>query len=471
MGLFDFLKKKERKPQNNLVNRILSSFMYGRPLFSETDFSSQLRAYKNWTYVASSRNASSFAQVPLRLYLARPSKSKKSRFQTRELKSFESEKLLSNNYVQKLSQVKKASVIEEVLDHPYYDLMKNVNNFTNGFDLFEMTQLHQELTGNAFWYIMQNKLGVPQEIWIMPPDKVFPIPDPQKFISGYEFENGFNNRTFKESEVIHFKMPNPRNPYYGLSPLCAAMDDYTINEYMAKYEQSMFKNMGRLGGVFETDESIDEEDFERLRQQIQETFTGVGNVGKVPLLDKGLKYKDYGLKPTEMSFIEGRERVKETILNCYGQNLALYDKSSTRANADAANVGYMRSAIRPRCIRFAEKLNEKLIPRYDEYLFVSFDECTPEDSLQAAKIREMHLRSGLTDVNEEREKIRLASYPFETVPLVQVQNVPLDRVLAGETLTQYSGNKDNKINEESVKQLADIVAKKVFDEMVNSRNN
>lgn len=440
-------KKEDTIKSNRLLGSLLSNWNYGRELPSETDFTSQLRSYKSWVYTASNLNATSVAQVPLRLYVAKPKKNIKSRFLTGEVHSETKKYLLSTNSICKLPQVRKAAEIEEVLEHPLIDLLKNVNSFSNGFDLHEMTQLHQELTGNAYWLMIENKLGVPEEIWIVPPDRMYPIPDPSKFISGYSYIYGMTKIKFNESSIIQFKMPNPSNPYFGISPLIAVAEAYGINVNMNKYEASIFRNMGRLTGAFETEESLDEQEFERLKIELRETFNGVDNVGKAPLLEKGVSFKDYGLKPAELSFIEGRLRIKEELLNAFGQNLALYDKSATRANSDAAQTMYARRAIKPRCFRYQDKLNEKLIPKFDEYLFFAYDDPVPEDVLIAQRVREGNIRSGATCINEERAKMRMVPFKDGSEPLIQIQYAPLSLIAAGKGLRSNQESTNDKPND------------------------
>ena len=160
--------------------------------------------------------------------------------------------------------------------------------------------------------------------------------------------------------------------------------------------------MGRLEGAFETDNELSQYEFERLKEEIAMTFRGTENAGKSPLLEKGVKYKSYGATPRDLSFLNGRSKVKEEILNAYGQSLGLWDKDSTRANATVANENFMRDAIRPRLIRTEEKINEKLTPQFDESLFVAFDDPVPQDKEFRLKQIESNLKSGYASINMER---------------------------------------------------------------------
>lgn len=417
-----------------LIRRLIPNWFYGRELPTETDFAKQLECYKSWVYVASSMNATSVAQVPLRLYVAKPTKEAKSRFPTKQLEPEEINKLVSQSHIQKLSQVRKAYDIEEVLDHPLMDLLKNVNSFNNSFDLWETTQLHQELTGQSYWLISKNKLGVPQEIWIIPPDRVKIVPDPNRFIAGYLYEYNLSKYEFPEKDIIHFKFPNPKNVFYGVSPLMSVIEQYGISMSMTKYETAMFSNMGRLTGMWSTDDSLDQEDFERLKLELHNSFTSVDNVGKAPLADKGLKYIELGKTPVEMAYIEGRKLTREEILMAYGQTEGLYTATATRANAEAAQVQYARRALQPRCTRNAEKLNEKLCPCYSQYIFVAYDSPVPEDVMAATKERSENIRNGTWTINEARKRMRMKPVVGGDEPLVQSQYTTLSNIVKGKNI-------------------------------------
>jgi HK97 family phage portal protein len=421
-----------------LVRRLMPWGYYGSTgLPTETDFTAQLNAYKSWVYVASSMNATSVAQVPLRLYVAKPSKDIKSRFPTKELDSEQIHKLLSQEHIRKLPQVRKSVGIEEVTDHPVLDMIRNVNSFCNNSDLWETTQLYQELTGNGYWFVPSNKLGVPQEIWMIPPDRMKIVPDPEKFIANYLYSYGAFNYQFSEQDIIHFKMVNPRSQFYGTSPFMSIVEQYGIALDMNKYEKTMFKNMGRLSGNWVTEDSLDQEDFDRLKIELVNAHGGVDNIGKAPLTDKGLKYIEYGKTPVEMAYIEGRKINQEEILNAFGQTLGLYTATATRANAEAAQVQYARRALKPRCTRNAEKLNEKLVPKFSPYLFFNYDDPTPEDVLAATKERSENIRTGALTLNEARAKMRMPPYPKGgDEPLIQSQYTTLSNIVKGANIVK-----------------------------------
>lgn len=419
----------------------LNSWQYGRELYSDEDFYSMINAYRSWVYVASSKNATTVANVPLRLYVAKNNKGSLKGYPTKSVSSEQEKSIRENPFLQNLPSVRKAVQFEEILDHPFLDLKRNVNGFMNSFDLMEMTQLYQELTGNSYWHILSDKLGVPREIWIIPTQNCKIIPHQTEFISGYKYIKGQNEIDLLEKEVIHFKMPNPKSVYYGFSPFSSLSDIYGLDRSINEYEEAMFRNQGVLSGVFETDEQLGDHEFERLKEEIKQSFTGARNTGKMPLLDNGLKYKPMGTAPKDMSHLGGREHIKEAILNCYGLSLGMFSKDANRANIDGAIYQYMGSTIQPRLRRFEEKLNEKLMPRYDDRLFVAFDNPVPEDKEFELNKRVKHIQTSISSVDEERVKI--GEKPFGGIfsnPFVPVNYTTAEGILANIASGSGEGN-------------------------------
>ena len=381
----------------------LPDWYYQRELVDPTDRTSLLDAYRSWVYVCSSKNAISVASYPLRLYVAKPVKSKLL-VQTRDISKETREFLYSKEMGHLDRYLRKAVEIEEVLEHPFLELMKKVNPFMNEFELKEMTDLHQELAGNSYWYILSNNGGMPVEMWIVPPDLMKIIPSKEEFLTGYIYSRGVDSISFDKSEIIHHKFPSPTSAYYGMSPLSAVTHAYNINENMNIYENALFSNMARPDGVLETDESLGEVEFKRVKKEWNQTYGKVKRAGKTALLEKGLHYKPISLTPRELSYLAGRKVTKEEICNAYRQSLALFDKDANRANASNATYIFMRDTISPRHRRIDQKINEQLLPRYDERLFCAFEDCVPEDKEFKHKVRIESLDKIITR-NDARQEI------------------------------------------------------------------
>ena len=108
----------------------LNDYAYERELVTPTDFKSQLNAYKSWIYVCANKNAISLSSFPLRLYVAKTTKNKLL-VRTKKLNRKTREFLHSEKMGHLASYINKSVEIEEVIEHPFLTLMKNVNPFSN----------------------------------------------------------------------------------------------------------------------------------------------------------------------------------------------------------------------------------------------------------------------------------------------------------------------------------------------------
>ena len=69
-------------------------------------------------------------------------------------------------------------------------------------------------------------------IWILPAQNVSPQREPgsTRIIDYYEYRNGHNVSRYRPDEIVHFRYPDPRDPYTaGLSPLRACWEQ--ANEF------------------------------------------------------------------------------------------------------------------------------------------------------------------------------------------------------------------------------------------------
>jgi len=399
----------------------------GESKIQPTDFDRQVGAYRDTVFSCVNINATAMAGVPLRLYVAKGSKEKTFRLtETRPVGKQQRDYLFSEASLQ--PYLRKAVDIEEVIDHPFFDLMRNVNGFNNQFDLKELTTIFLELTGNGYWYLPRNGLGVPSEVWVLYSQWMRVIPDPEEFIKGYLLERGMKSVRFEESEVVHFKYPSPSSEFYGMGPLMGAASAYNLEKDMTDYEKAMFENMGRpdiallskTGGLEKKDKR------DRLTEMWRSAYGGPKKTGKVAVLQGDLEVKEFGFAPREMSYLAGRKKSKEQIANAFGVPMSMLTTEAVNlANAKAGNYQHAKNAILPRCRRFEEKLNEKLLPMYDEKLFCAFDNPVPEDVELKLKERESNLRTGYSSINQERQRDGQEEVPWGEVPLLPMNLMPI----------------------------------------------
>lgn len=404
----------------------------GEGKMQPTDFDRQVKAYRDTVFSCVNINATAMAGVPLKLYVAKGSKAKTFKLtETKRVSKQQKDYLFSEASLQ--PYLRKAVDVEEVVEHPFFDLLRNVNGFNNQFDLKELTTIFLELTGNGYWYLPKNGLGTPAEIWVLYSQWMQVIPDPKKLIRGYVLERGMKTIKFDETEIIHFKYPSPSSEFYGMGPLMGAANAYDLEKDMTDYEKAMFEHMGRPDMALIAKEGLGQDMPERIKEMWKSAYGGPKKAGKVAILQGDLEIKEFGFPPREMSYLQGRKKTKEQIANAFGIPMSMLTTEAVNlANAQAGNYQHAKNAVLPRCRRFEEKLNEKLLPRYDEKLFVAFDNPVPQDVELKLKERESNLKTGYSSINLERQEDGQEEVPWGAVPLLPANIVPLGLVGAEE---------------------------------------
>ncbi len=381
--------------------------------------------YLSWVYICAKLNAETVASIPLRLYVTKSSKAKSyTTVETKVLDKQRKEWLYKNPLIQKaLSQ---SEDVEEVTDHVLLDLLSQVNPIMNSTDLWALTTLYLDITGEAYWYLGTNKkLGVPQEIWPIPSQYINPDFDPKELIKSYTYRLGKTEIIFEPERIIYFTYPNPQNMFTGFSPISGIVDAvYTYNQ-MYVFEESLFENRANIGGVLEMAENSNVSEMERVKLTWGQDYSGNRRAGKTPILPPGVKFVKSELTPEEMSFIEGRKLTRQEICAAFDIPFGMFDPSATRANADAAAYQHAKNGILPRLRRLEEKINERLAPLFDEKLFVTFDNPVPEQRELLLEERTKYVGAGIMTINEARQGLGLDEVDGGDVPLVPFSVMPL----------------------------------------------
>jgi phage portal protein BeeE len=119
-------------------------------------------------------------------------------------------------------------------------------------------------SGNAFIYVDPDEV----EIFNLKPQEVHVVASKSNFIEGYIFKrHGSSREVFIPPErMIHIKSFHPTSYFYGLSPLSAAWDSVAFLNFDDKYWQTFFKEGGRVMGVWSMENSMSEQEYDRLKE-------------------------------------------------------------------------------------------------------------------------------------------------------------------------------------------------------------
>jgi HK97 family phage portal protein len=378
-----------------------------------------LAELKGTAWTCASLNAAVCAAYPPRLFVATRANQPAPRCLTRALDPATEQRLRSLPYLR--TAVTKAARLEEILEHPLLTLLTQVNPVMNAFDLWELTTLYQEVHGSAYWYLaMDPFLGVPREIWVLPSQNVTPrrATDSPRLVDYYEYRTGAKEQRFSPDQIIHFRYPDPRDPYTaGLSPLRACFEQVALTSEYSAYKSAKFANQALPDAIISPDSVLGEEERNRLEAQWNTTLRRGGG-GRVVVADSGLKVQLLSHSLGDLAALADLNATKEDIANAFHVPLSFLTSETNLANLQAAEHQHMAKAIDPRLKRRDEKLNEQLVPLFDPTgrLFLASEDPVPVNREMSAKEREIDLKYGVVTINEIRGERGLGPVPWGDQP-------------------------------------------------------
>jgi len=368
-------------------------------------------AYSSWIYAAATINAQAVAANPLRMYVRSRGTGAKlwnTRAASRKVKRY-----LAGDSLQQPSQhvMRKAAELgadfEEVTDsHPLMQLLARSNPYTNGFDLAVLRVVWQELTGNAYMHIVTNEaLGVPSELWPMPPQWTRIVPDEQNYIAAFQYGRSSESSVRLEpSEVLHFKRPNPRDLFYGMGKLEAAWGAAEANAALHEMDLAFFANHARPDYALVVKGNASDEQLDGLEQQIQAKLRGNRKTGHFLVTTA-----DIDLKPMQFPSkdLEGREEIVEEIAAVFGVPVSMLKANDPNlASAEAGFSSWREMTVLPLCRMDEEVLNQRLLPLFglEDDAVLAYDNPVPANRVQDLTERQAAVANGWMTPNEAREQ-------------------------------------------------------------------
>lgn len=218
-------------------------------------------------------------------------------------------------------KIYKKGTDEEIMNHPIEVLMKRGGQIQDGKSLFWGGYADLILGGNFFIVTDENYKNlahVPVELVSI---KNAPPQDSRMGLQKIIIYDPLAVQQKKEVDfryVIHLKLPNPSNPWYGLSPFAAAARPILLDRYKNEYEMAFYLRGATNSGVIETTEDMTRSRMERLMSTFEQAFTGKRNWWRTLFLPKGSKWVTTSLSMKEMDHLEGLRENRNTILAVLG---------------------------------------------------------------------------------------------------------------------------------------------------------
>lgn len=170
---------------------------------------------------------------------------------------------------------------------------------------FESLVNYLLISGNAFIYWGENG-----DLNCLRTDRIRVVPNASKTaVESYQYDVDTSTFILSRNDILHLKLFNPLNDWYGLGPLQVASRSIDQHNAISDHNLAVLQNGGRPSGclmVKNGTENLSDEQREQLREDIKNAYAGSSNAGKMMVLEGCFEWKEMGFSPKDLDFSGGK---------------------------------------------------------------------------------------------------------------------------------------------------------------------
>ena len=243
----------------------------------------------------------------------------------------------------------------QLTEHPLIDLLKRPNPMQSGAELMRAKIGFYLIAGNSYDERIV-LVGEPRELYTLRPDRMQIVAGNSGIPQQYVYKVGGNAVTWDvdpitgESDVLHSKTFNPLDDWYGQSPVEAGAYGVDQHNESMTWMQSLLQNSATpSGALINEDKKLSEEQFNRLKAQVDEQYVGARNAGRPMLLEGGLTWQSMAFSPSDMSIIETKYSSARDVALAFGVPPMLLGipGDNTYANYAEARLAFWEDTVLP----------------------------------------------------------------------------------------------------------------------------
>ena len=264
-------------------------------------------------------------------------------------------------------------------EHPLARLLARPNPEQTGVEMLEAFYGHLQVSGNAFLEAASIEGDAPSELYVLRPDRMSVIPGADGWPVGWEHRVCGQVRRFErdpvsnDAPILHLKLFHPADDWYGLSPMEAAAYSIDIHNSGGAWNKALIDNAARPSGALVFTgaggaDRLSEDQFRRLKQELEELHVGAANAGRPMLLEGGLEWRPMSLTPADMDFIAARHAAARDIALAFGVPPMLLGipGDNTYSNYREANLAFWRQTALPLALKAARSIEAWIGDRWPD---------------------------------------------------------------------------------------------------------
>ncbi len=265
----------------------------------------------------------------------------------------------------------------EIHAHAFLDLMRQPNPSQTGPALLENIVAFLLVAGNSYVEVSSID-ATPRELVCLRPDRMQVIPGSKGWVEAYQYSVYGSFIKLPAEHVLHLKLFNPLDDYYGLSPLEAAARSLDTHNAASAWNKAMLDNAARPSGalVFSGgDGQLSPEQFDRLKTELEQNFQGAAQAGRPMVLEGGLDWKEMGFSPKDMDFINSKNNAAREIALAFGVPPMLLGipGDNTFSNYAEANRVFWRQSVIPILRRVIDTMSASVGQQFEAGVRLDLD--------------------------------------------------------------------------------------------------
>lgn len=254
-------------------------------------------------------------------------------------------------------------------DHPLASVLARPNPEQSGAELMEQLYGHLQVAGNAY---LEGAGEAVSELYALRPDRTRVVPGPNGWPAAYDYGVGARTRRMLReadgfSPVLHIKLFNPVDDWYGASPLEAAAFAVDIHNASGAWNKALLDNAARpSGALVYGGGNLSEDQFNTLKGELESAYSGAANAARPMVLEGGLDWKPMALSPHDLDFIDGKHAAAREIALAFGvpPQLLGIPGDNTYQNFKEAQAAFWRQTVVPLVGKTAGAMTAWLAPRF-----------------------------------------------------------------------------------------------------------
>lgn len=348
---------------------------------------------------------------------------------------------------------------EDAIDHPLYNICKNLpNEQMTSFSWREAQQANLITTGNCYNFILKKRHGVaaiipiaPSLVTVRPPSNAeksrYRFRKDEKVV--FEVVTDTGKRVFHPSDILHIAGFG-FDGLQGISVITNFAKESIGNAIaLDKFQGAAMKNGVTPSGVLEHPDTLGD-NTEKFIAALRERYSGYTNA-KIPMvLENGMKFNKVDVSLVDRQFIEQMKMTSTQICGIFKvppHKVGIYEKNTNYNNTEQGNRAFIDSTIQQWVIRWEQAMNWKLLSKDEREKGFSFkfnfDALLRPDAKTRSELEWKEWQMG-TPLNVIRKRNDENPIEGQDVSYVPVNMIPAE--LAGEQVRQ---------NAEEGKALAD----------------